>query len=107
MLHYSWPGNVRELKNRLERAVLVTSGNNIGAEDLKVENGLDAPHTLDADQVTIPEGGIDFNEILELTKRAYIEKALQMTHGNEAQAARLLNINHHTFRYHLKKLKLK
>ena len=107
MLHYSWPGNVRELKNRIECAVLVSNDKKIGAEDLKAKNGLDAPRTLEVDQVAIPEGGIDFNEILELTKRAYIGKALQMTHGNEAQAARLLNINHHTFRYHCKKLHLK
>jgi len=107
LVKYSWPGNVRELKNRLERAVLISVGNKISAEDLKVEDGLDAAHSLDVDQVVIPQEGVDFNEILELTKRAYIEKALQITNGNEAQAARLLNINHHTFRYHCKKLNLK
>ena len=107
LLHYAWPGNVRELKNRLERAVLISKTEEIGAGDLKVETGFNASPSLDADHVEIPADGIDFNQILALTKRAYIEKALQMTQGNEAQAARLLNINHHTFRYHCKKLNLK
>ncbi|MBC2741828.1 MAG: sigma-54-dependent Fis family transcriptional regulator [Desulfosarcina sp.] len=107
LLQYAWPGNVRELKNRLERALLISNGKEISAEDLKVDAGVNEPLLLDADHAEIPDDGVDFNEILESTKRAYIAKALRMTRGNEAQAARLLNINHHTFRYHCKKLNLK
>ncbi len=32
--HYHWPGNVRELRNVLERAVLLATGETIGAENL-------------------------------------------------------------------------
>ncbi|MCG8565912.1 MAG: hypothetical protein MI747_12600 [Desulfobacterales bacterium] len=35
----------------------------------------------------------------------YIREAFKLTEGNETQAARLLNINHHTYRYRHKKLK--
>ena len=34
LLTYGWPGNVRELENRLQRARLVASGEEIGPEDL-------------------------------------------------------------------------
>jgi DNA-binding protein Fis len=34
----------------------------------------------------------------------YIEEALKIAKGNESKAAKLLNINHHTFRYRKKKL---
>ena len=34
LLAYGWPGNVRELENRLQRARLVASGDEIGPEDL-------------------------------------------------------------------------
>ena len=34
LLAYGWPGNVRELENRLQRARLVASGEEIGPEDL-------------------------------------------------------------------------
>jgi two-component system response regulator AtoC len=107
LVQYSWPGNVRELKNRMERAVLIGKGKEIGADDLNLETDLIPYPRVDASSVHIPAEGIDFNFILESTERAFIGKALEMANGNEAQAARLLRINHHTFRYHCKKLSLK
>jgi transcriptional regulator with PAS, ATPase and Fis domain len=37
-------------------------------------------------------------------EKHYIEEALKVSRGNESKAAKLLNINHHTFRYRKKKL---
>ena len=34
LFEYSWPGNVRELGNVIERAVVLTEGNHITADDL-------------------------------------------------------------------------
>ena len=34
MQSYSWPGNLRELRNLIERAVILGSGDAIGAVDL-------------------------------------------------------------------------
>ena len=36
LLNHEWPGNVRELQNRLQRAVLVQTGETIGAGDLGI-----------------------------------------------------------------------
>ncbi|MBV9122544.1 MAG: sigma-54-dependent Fis family transcriptional regulator [Planctomycetes bacterium] len=38
-LRYSWPGNVRELRNSIERAVILTSGPEVGLADLPVQVG--------------------------------------------------------------------
>ncbi len=37
---YSWPGNVRELENRIKRAVIMSEGKKITAEDLELESNL-------------------------------------------------------------------
>jgi DNA-binding NtrC family response regulator len=47
---------------------------------------------------------MDLSEQLRSFERRYIEQALKMANGNESKAARLLNMNHHTFRYRKKKL---
>jgi len=39
-------------------------------------------------------------------EKHYIEEALKIAGDNESKAARLLNINHHTFRYRRKKLQI-
>ena len=42
--------------------------------------------------------------MLESIERKYIQKAMEHARSNESQAARLLGMNHHTFRYRRKKL---
>lgn len=40
LLRYSWPGNVRELRNVMERAFIMSDGEQIQAEDLAIlDNG--------------------------------------------------------------------
>jgi transcriptional regulator of acetoin/glycerol metabolism len=34
MVNFAWPGNVRELQHVIERAVILTQGEQIGVEDL-------------------------------------------------------------------------
>jgi DNA-binding NtrC family response regulator len=42
LMRYAWPGNVRQLENAIEAALVVTRGDVIRAEDLKLNNGLKA-----------------------------------------------------------------
>ncbi|MBE9502607.1 MAG: sigma-54-dependent Fis family transcriptional regulator, partial [Proteobacteria bacterium] len=51
-----------------------------------------------------PRAGIDLTSVQKSLEKFYIEEAYKMAGGNESKAARLLNINHHTFRYRSKKL---
>src|ERR1041385_6154417 len=36
LMRYNWPGNIRELENAIERALLMTEGQNITSEDLRL-----------------------------------------------------------------------
>lgn len=108
LLEYHWKGNIRELKNLMERGVLtgkppmVTPADlGMNGKDQKDSTGpMDGPVRLP----TIPEGGVDLDEIERSVERYYIERAFFMADGNESKAAKLLNINHHTYRYRRKKL---
>jgi len=37
LLAYHWPGNVRELENVIERSLVMTSGTELDAADIKLE----------------------------------------------------------------------
>jgi PAS domain S-box-containing protein len=81
---YSWPGNIRELENVLERAV-----NLIGKEGV-VEPG----HLPERISGQVFDDKISpIKETLEQTEKAAIEKAMTISKGNKAKAARLLNIS--------------
>lgn len=106
LMQYSWSGNVRELKNMMERGVLTAQGKQITAQDLgldQVRRGemMTGPYDNFA---PIPAAGIDINEIRAAVDRFYFNQALKMAKGNETKAAKLLNLNHHTFRYQCKKV---
>jgi DNA-binding NtrC family response regulator len=112
---YRWKGNVRELKNLVERAVLVGRGTTVGLRDLDLPNGAGhgapaAPPAGDRaegvlEMPPLTAEGVDLTAVEESVERYYITEALRMTGGNESQAALLLKLNHHTFRYRRKKLR--
>jgi DNA-binding NtrC family response regulator len=107
---YNWAGHVRELKNLVERAVLTGKGPELESQDLGIE-GAKKPKTVKPakDEFVFPplsEAGIDLVSTQESLERHYIEEALRMAEGNESKAAKLLNMNHHTFRYRRKKLQI-
>jgi two-component system response regulator AtoC len=106
--NHDWIGNVRELRNVIERAVLVCQGNVLGPAELALEQ---EPEKSD-DEIILDDGGfpaltekgVDLVSIQEELEKHYIKEALKLAAGNESRAAKLLNINHHTFRYRRKKL---
>jgi len=107
---HRWRGNVRELKNLIERGALAGKGPELTPRDLGLETGSartspSQPEATVKAFPPIPPEGIDFPSLQRSFERFYIEEAFRMADGNESKAARLLKINHHTFRYHRKKLK--
>jgi DNA-binding NtrC family response regulator len=99
---------VRELKNLIERAVLTGKGPELSPRDLgldsKDQRGQKAPVGEKTGFPPLPPEGIILDAQLQSLEKHYIEEALNIAKGNESKAAKLLNINHHTFRYRKKKL---
>lgn len=89
---HPFPGNVRELKNTIERAAYRETGSLIEPEDL------DLPAEKPA---AAGQGG--FHEQLEAYAGHLVEEALAKAAGNQAQAARDLQLPYHQFRYYLRK----
>jgi DNA-binding NtrC family response regulator len=106
---HRWRGNVRELRNLIERGTLAGKGRELTPKDLGLETGTPSSRSKPEATATrfppIPPEGTDFLSLQRSFERFYIEEAFRMAEGNESKAARLLKINHHTFRYHRKKLR--
>ena len=104
LVQHHWSGNIRELRNIIERAVLVGEGELIHVKDLSLESEpvFDSPDTTHMD-VSFSHEGIKLDETLDVIEKKYIQQALEISGGNESEAARLLGLNHHTFRYRRKK----
>jgi len=108
LMNHGWIGHVRELKNIIERGVLIGKGPELGINDIRLEGTQkDATQKQVKDEIIFPsltDAGIDLASTQESVEKYYVEKALKMAKGNESKAAKLLNMNHHTFRYRRKKL---
>src|SRR5262249_39123620 len=84
-----WPGNVRELVHCMEHAVIMTSYDHIGVDDLPprlahMRSGAVMP-VSDAELVS-----------LDVMERRYVTSVLAALHGNKAATARILGIERRT-----------
>jgi len=108
LLAHSWTGNVRELKNLIERAALIGKGPGLTEDDLGLylpDRGQESAKLgIKEKRPPLTAEGLDLSEQLQSLEKYYIEAALKIARGNESQAARLLKMNHHTFRYRKNKL---
>lgn len=99
LLAYSFPGNVRELENILERALALSLGDQIEAEDL---------HLDPADCGLSVEGGDgSLQDYLDLVEKQAINEALGKTAGNRTAAARVLGVTFRSLRYRMERLGMK
>jgi two-component system response regulator PilR (NtrC family) len=94
---YPFPGNVRELENILERAVTLSDGKRITADELRLRR---EPRTS---ELPAARGTPLDQHVEDLEKRA-IRDALEKTRGNKTRAAALLGLTFRQLRYKAKKL---
>ena len=93
--NYDWPGNVRELENRIKRAMVLSDGKTINAENLDIE----ASATTQA-----------FPTLRQAREKAEIDiimRALASTQNNVSQASKLLGVSRPTLYELMKSLGIK
>ncbi|MGA7594787.1 MAG: sigma 54-interacting transcriptional regulator, partial [Gallionella sp.] len=101
LMHHDWPGNVRELENCLERAAVMTEGNEIDRDailltgiDEKVSAGRGAVQNLDLDDPNLDE-------------RDRVIAALEQAGWVQAKAARLLDMTPRQIAYRIQTLNIR
>jgi two-component system, NtrC family, response regulator AtoC len=113
-----WPGNVRELENCLRRAVLLSQGDVILEEHLKLEpTGRISRAGGQAQLMAHIERKLDellpdimrfsgektHANVIDLVEKALIAKVLRQCGYNQVKAARMLGISRNTLRHRMKK----
>src|ERR1700712_1989641 len=80
---YNWPGNIRELKNVIERAVILCDSSELDETLL--------PYDLQHIPPARTNQALSAFDLASVEK-LHIQRVLNHTHGNRAEAARLLSI---------------
>ncbi len=101
---YHWPGNVRELENVIERALALSNGEVLTAEDIPVH--LLRPAAAAGAVAELPAEGLDLDGYLDEQRRDLMAQALARCEGVQTRAAELLGMSFRSFRYYAKKLGL-
>jgi two-component system response regulator HydG len=93
MAAYDWPGNVRELRNTIESMVVQDHDGVLGLDDLQEGDRLRGLQMSD----NTPAGPAHLvGRPLVEVERYYVERALELTHGNREEAAHMLAIGERT-----------
>lgn len=98
---YSWPGNVRELKNIIERICLLTRSKIFDISHLPLEITQNQSLTSEIDYTNK-----SLEELVSEYEISIIKKALNLTSGNKAKAAEILQIPATTLRSKIEKYNL-
>ncbi|HTN36740.1 MAG TPA: sigma-54 dependent transcriptional regulator [Arachidicoccus sp.] len=94
---YSWRGNIRELKNIIERSVILNDALLLDIESL--------PYELRSVHSTIDDSISAFS--MAGVEKLHIQKVLNYTKGNKAEAARLMGIGIATLYRKMEEFKFK
>ncbi len=108
LLEQNWPGNVRELYNTLRRSAIWAVGTKISREDV-AESLLPSRRSRSAGILDRALGeGLDVRELLASVARHYLERAMEASHANKTEAAKLIGLpNYQTLTNWLEKYGVK
>jgi len=97
LMKYDWPGNVRELENVIERAMVITRGTLIKAEDLHL-----SPQVL-KEKGAVPSSD---DKTIKSIEKKHIARVLEENNWNVQKSAEQLGIDRVTLYNKIKKYKL-
>jgi two-component system response regulator AtoC len=100
LLAWRWPGNVRELENALERALVLSEGEEIGPEALPDELR-SAGHQAGPPPAPA-EGDLSVKKAQRALEAELIRRALERTGGNRTKAAELLELSPRALLYKIR-----
>jgi DNA-binding NtrC family response regulator len=95
---YGWPGNVRELRNVIERAMLLSDGDRLDAQDFPAMTKAVSANN----EFELPATGVD----LEQLERSLVMQALRRSGNNHTRAGAMLGLNRDQIRYRIEKFAL-
>jgi len=99
---YRWKGNIRELRNIMERAILLLEDDYL--QEFHVVPLFDKRNATAVDDnefvLKIPAKGIK----IDLVLKTLIQKTLEITSGNQVQAAKVLGLSRSKLRYRMEQL---
>jgi DNA-binding NtrC family response regulator len=103
---YDWPGNVRELRNALERALVLSRGDEIDATDLPDEirdnkTGFGVTHKRAGDSLL---DETDFREARRKFEVAYLKRKLEEHRWNVSQTAAEIGLQRQSLQEKLREL---
>src|SRR4051812_17390378 len=105
---YAFPGNIRELRNLLERALILGQQPDLQPEDFHLSAA--SPPSLSPDKaLTVEELAamlpkhLDLRDVIARFERSLLERALELTNGVQAEAARHLEISRSDLGYKVTK----
>ncbi len=102
MLRHEYPGNVRELENAIERAVILSSGEWIAAEDLPEEFHRGSGSAGDPSVEIVP-----LQEGIRSKKKQMIIEAFQKANGSYVDTAKILDVHPNYLHRLIKSLDIK
>lgn len=104
LLEYEWRGNARELENCMERALVLSQGEEIGVDSLPEQ--ITRGHAKRLQKASGSQEHQDDNLSIKQKTAALevdlIQRALTKTGGNRTHAAKILEISHRALLYKLK-----
>jgi DNA-binding NtrC family response regulator len=111
LMEHSWPGNVRELENVLERAAILSDGDDIlpehlilGESDSRVSMALTSPMTKD--ELKAIKKDVRRRAVEEI-ERAFVLQALARNSWNISRAARETKMKRQNFQALMRKLQIR
>ncbi len=97
LIDYSFPGNVRELRNMVERAIILSEGDRLVADDFQFDKI--------SKKISRTNNNLEVLD-LEILERNAIIKAIHQSNFNKSAAAKLLNISFQALDRRIKKYHL-